>query len=82
MRQYEGDTVTSVSKRSIGRNVLRVLAGGFCLWALVNALWILVFAWLEYRQVRYADYDLALVIYTSLIIAWPLGGLWAWMRRG
>lgn len=75
------DVSKPTSERTARVLALRILAGGFCMWALVNALWILTFVYLEWQQVRYSDYDLALLIYTSLIIAWPLGGLWAWMRR-
>jgi hypothetical protein len=69
------------SKRSSARLVLRVLAGGFLAWVLVNVLWIGAFVYLESQHVTYTDYDLALLIYTTLIIAWPIGGLWAWMSR-
>lgn len=63
------------------RHWLRLLVGGIAMWLVANGFWILMFVYLESQHVRYSDYDLALVIYATLLLSWPLGVMWAWMRR-
>lgn len=67
--------------RGLRRHWLRLLVGGFLLWAALWVFWVGMFVYLESQHIRYDDYDLAQVVYVTLVLAWPLGALWAWMRR-
>jgi predicted membrane protein len=59
----------------------RITIGAMLAWLLVNAFLVALVFFLEARQYRYDDYDLAYFAYFLLIASFPIGALFAYGLR-
>ena len=67
--------------RGLRRHWLRLLIGGGAMWLLAIGFWLLAFVYLESQHIAYDDYTVSQIVYVTLVVSWPLGALWAWVRK-